>query len=381
MKFTILTQNLKKGLSLVEKVTGKITTLPILNNVLIETLPNFLKLTTTDLELGIQWWGLSKIQDNGKIAVPAKIFYQLINNLNQEKVEIKEKNKTLYIETENYKAQIKGTSADDFPIIPNFSKEKFIEINPLILKEGLEKVVDIISPTQSRPEISGVYFIIQKNGIKLVGTDSFRLAEENINNVGENKFKNLFEKELHFILPQRAAKELINILSDTEKNLKIYFSESQILFETQMKEIDQPEINLISRLIEGEYPSYQEIIPKNIKTQIILNKEEFINQIKLASLFSGRANEIKLKIDPKKNFLEIISSGEEFGEGKSNLIPKKISGEKLDISFNWRFLLDGVLNLKSSEFSFEFQNDSSAAIIRPVGDLSYFYIVMPIKPT
>jgi DNA polymerase-3 subunit beta len=246
--------------------------------------------------------------------------------------------------------------------------------------DSLKSVVDVVNLSQVRPEISGIYFVIKNNEIKLVGTDSFRLAEKTITDSEKNTFKNFFGKEINFILPQRAAKELINILSDTKKNIKIYLSESQVLFETQMQEIDQPEVNLISRLIEGEYPTYQDIVPKDFKTRVVLDKENFINQIKLASLFAGRTNEIKLKIDPKRKVFEILACGEEFGESKSNLSVKSFEGERLDISFNWRFILDGLLNIKSSEIYFEFQNNSGPVVLRPIGDLSYFYIVMPIKP-
>ena len=117
MEIIILSKNFKKGLSLTEKIPGKTLTLPVLNNVLIDTSGNFLKLSATDLEIGIQWWGLCKVEKEGKIAVPVKFLYQLINSFPDEKINIKEKNKTLFIEGQNYKTQIKGVSAEDFPII------------------------------------------------------------------------------------------------------------------------------------------------------------------------------------------------------------------------------------------------------------------------
>ena len=376
MNFTILTKEFKKGISIVEKITGKNLTLPILDNVLIEALSNFIKISATDLELGIQFWGMCKIEKEGKIAVPAKLLNQIAGVLTDEKINIKEKNNTLVIEGKNNKTQIKGFSADDFPIIPSFSKDIFIEIDSKKIKEGLMSVVDVVSLSQIKPEISGVYFSFNDNVVKLVATDSFRLSEKKISFPNKQGYKNMFKEEVSFILPQRAAKELINIISEQEKPLRIYLSESQVLFEVFLPTIDHPEINLISRQIEGEYPSYQEIIPKEGKTKITLNRDEFIKQVKAAGIFGGRTNEIILKTSSKE--LEIFSQDAEIGESNLSL-PAKIEGDDLKVSFNWKFLVDGLTNIKSSEIVFEFQGDDGPSIIRPVGDSSYLYVVMPIK--
>ncbi len=377
MNFTILTKELKKGISIAERVTGKNLTLPVLENVLIEALPNFLKISATDLELGIQWWGMCKTEKEGKIVVPAKLLSQIASSLTEEKINIKEKSNTLIIEAKNYKTQIKGFNSDEFPIIPTFSKDVFIEVELKKMKEGIISVVDMVSSSQIKPEITGIYFSFGKETIKLVATDSFRLAEKTI--TLKQGYKNIFKGEVNFILPQRAAKELINIINDEEeKVLRIYLSESQVLFETFLSTVDHPEINLISRQIEGEYPSYQEIIPKEGKTKIILNKDEFLKQIKTAGIFGGRTNEVILKIAAQEKEIEIFSQDADIGEANLT-IPAKIEGNSLKVSFNWKFLADGLANIKSSEISFEFQGDDGPAVIRPVGDSSYLYVVMPIK--
>ncbi|MDD4531117.1 MAG: DNA polymerase III subunit beta [Candidatus Pacebacteria bacterium] len=374
MNFTILSKELKKGVGLAEKVTGKNLTLPILDNLLIEAMPNFLKISSTDLEVGIQWWGLCKTEKEGKIAVPARFLNQLVGSLPDDKVSIKEKGNSLVVESKNLKTQIKGFSADDFPIIPTFLKDIYIEMDGKKLKDGLTSVVDVASISQIRPEISGVYLVFGKDSARLVATDSFRLAEKTIHL--KTGYKNLFNKEVDFILPQKTIKELINILSDEEKNIRIYISESQVLFETFLPNSEHQEINLISRQIEGEYPSYQEIIPKASKTKIVLNKEEFGKQIKTAGLFGGRTNEVVLKIDGKE--IEIKSQDSEIGESEST-IAAKAEGDPLKVSFNWKFIIDGLSNMKSSEISFEFQGSDGPAVIRPVGDASYLYVIMPIK--
>lgn len=377
MKFTILKEKIKKGLGNVEKITGKNLTLPILNNVLIEALPNFLKLSTTNLEIGIQWWGLCKTETEGKIAIPAKFLYQIINSLPEDKVEIEKKKEDLYITSGSYKTKIKGFSPDEFPIIPSFSKEECIEIDAQKIKEALTDVSNMASPSQVRPEISGVYFSFSKDCVKIVATDSFRLAEKTLTFKDNKNYKNTFNKEKEFILPQKTAKELIGVLEE-KKNIKIYISESQILFETFLDEVEHCEINLVSRQIEGQYPSYQEIIPKDYKTRVVLNKDDFVKQLKLASLFSGRTNEVKFKVDPDNGEIEVFSQDPDMGENKSTL-EAKIEGKKVNISFNWKFLLEGVLNIKSSEIALELQAGEGPGVVKPIGGSDYLYIVMPIK--
>jgi len=145
-----------------------------------------------------------------------------------------------------------------------------------------------------------------------------------------------------------------------------------------MKQTDHPQVQIFSRLIEGEYPNYQEIIPKKFKTKIIAKKEEFLNHIKTASLFSGKINEIKFMIDPAKKSIEISAHNPDIGESKSNL-SAKIQGEPMEISFNHKFLIDGVLNIKSSEIAFDLSGEDGPSILKPIGDQSYIYVVMPIK--
>jgi len=373
MKLTILTQELKKGLNYTERLTGKNLTLPILNNVLIEALPNFLKISSTDLETGIEWWGLCKTEEEGRITIPAKILTQVINNISDEKIEIEDKNDTLFIKTKTFKTQIKGFTADDFPIIPQFSKEDFIEISAQELKDGLADVVDIASMSQIRPEISGIYFVFKKDAVNLVATDSFRLIERTVKS---NNYKNSFSDDVKFILSQKTTKEVINILQENIGTVKIYYSETQILFETNLNEIDHPEINLISRQIEGNYPAYKEIIPKEYKTRIIVDKDLLTKQIKLAGLFAGKINEIKIKNDDKN--LEILSQDLDLGENSSTL-EAKIEGDNTEISFNYKFILDGINRVKTKNVMVELQGSSGAGVIKEEEGIDYVYVVMPIK--
>lgn len=372
MKFIALQENLKQGLNIVERVVGKNLTLPILNNILVETEKSLLKLSATDLEIGVSYWILAKIEEEGSIAIPAKIFNDLIISLPNEKISFAKKDLLLEVECQNYKATIKGFLREDYPIIPHIKNEEQIEVEGNLFSESLEQIVSIPALSQARPEISGIFLSFGKNLIKMAATDSFRLAEKTIH------FENPLEKEYSFIIPQKTGYELLQILSNRKGKLKVYFSPDQVMFEALMPEINRPQTQVISRLIEGEYPNYQEVIPQKYETQILLPREDFLNQIRVASLFSGKINDVKIKADPKTETLEIFAQNPEIGENKS-LIPGKLKGGKQEISFNYKFLIDGLLNIKSSEVIFEMNGEDGPGVLKPVGDTSYLYVIMPIR--
>jgi len=375
MKLTILRENLKNSLNIVEKIITKSLTLPILNNVLLEASKNFLVFSTTNLETGINYWSLAKIEKEGKITVPVKIFSNFVSSVSEEVLTLEEKNKILHIKGKQIKAQIKGQPPEEFPIIPKIETKNVIEIENPSFCEGLSQVVDFTATSQIRPELTGVYFSFQKDKIIMVATDSFRLAEKIVfyktpSNIGE---------EFSFILPQKTVKELLSIFGEIEGGIKIYFSSNQVLFEYFSQEISHPQIQLISRLIEGEYPAYQEVIPQKYETRVVLNRNEFLNQLKVASLFSGKTNNVKLIIEKKKQGLEIFSENPDFGEQKSYLYGK-IEGKETEVSFNYRFLIEGISNIKSKDLILELNGEEGPALVKPIGDESYLYVVMPIKP-
>ncbi len=374
MKLQILQDKLKEGLKIIERISSKSLTLPILNNVFISAQKNLINLAATDLEVGINWWALAKIDKDGKTTIPCHLISSFVNLLPNEKITIRGENNNLFIECKNYKTQLKGVSAEEFPIIPKITDSEFITINSGLFCSSLKQVADIPLPSSSRPEISGIYLSFKKDLIIITATDSFRLGEKKIF-LKNNSF---LKKNYILIIPQKTAKEVINIFENKEGDAKIYFSSNQIMFESQMQETTHPQIQVVSRLIDGEYPDYQKIIPEKFTTQIILDKTEFLNQVKSASLFTGKTSEIKIKTSARDKEITVLSQSQEIGDYQSS-IPVKIEGEDAEIAFNHKFLLDGILNIKSSEIILELNGDSGPGVLKPVGDQSYIYVVMPIK--
>ncbi len=379
MKVIILKENINNGLNIVGRVAGKNLTLPILNNILLATEGSFLNISSTDLELGIKYWSLGKIEKEGGLTVPAKILSSFINLLPEKKISLEVKNQTLFIDCENNKTQIKGLNSQDYPIIPKIEDEDYIELNIPPFCEGVSQVVDFAASNQTRPELSGIYLSFQGDRLQLTATDSFRLAEKTL------YFGEKTKKEQSFILPQKTARELVNIFAERKGKLKLYLSPNQALFEYPMAETNHPQIQIVSRLIEGDYPDYQGIIPKKHEVQVLLSKSELLNQIKTASIFSGKGNEVKIKVNPKKEQIEILSQNPELGESRSVLAGKITESvaktKEVETIFNHRFLVDGLNNIKSSKVIFELNGEEGPAVLRPEGDANYLYVVMPIKTT
>ncbi len=368
MRLIILNNNLKEALHSIEGATGDNLNLPILKNILIKSEDNKIIFSATNLELAVNYRVPGKIIEGGSLTIPLNIFSNIINNLTTERITLENKNFNLLIKTDNYEATVQGLNPEDFPIIPKINHtDKFIKINSGIFKSALLKVINSIQYSEIRPEINGCLFGYQLDYLKLTGTDSFRLSEKIIS---ADQFKSNFEEGFEIIIPLKTLQEILKTVPN-DSELDISVNQNQILFKTG-------ELEIISRLIEGKFPDYQSIIPQELKSELVINKSELVNALKLTSIFSGRVNEIKLKIGENKKFLEIYSADSAVGENHY-LLPAKINGHNLDISFNGRYLLDGLKPLEDKEIILGFNNDNQPAVVKSPADKNWFYILMPIR--
>lgn len=372
MKLTILKEKFEEALEVCGKIIQKTTTLPILQNLLFKTEKNFLKISSTNLESGVCSWVLAKVEKEGEFCGPTKPLIQSISFFPKDSAIILEKeNNILNLKSKEINLQIVGVESEEFPIIPQPKEEKIIYLPPQPLLESLASIIKIPTISSARPEISGILFSFSGSNLKLVATDSFRLAEKKIN------LKTSFPEKNSFILPQNSAREIIQIFSKEKEEIKLYLSPNQIWLETYLQEVSHPKIQYTCRLIEGDYPEYEEIIPKNFECQVMIQKEEFLKNLKVAAIFAPKSNEVKLILDPEKN--EILIQSEAQGLGKyQGKVKTKIKGKKLEISFNWKFLYDGISEISSSQFSMNFTNQEGPVLIRGEGE-DYIYLVMPIK--
>ncbi|MFA6995529.1 MAG: DNA polymerase III subunit beta [Patescibacteria group bacterium] len=373
MHFISLQENLKKGLNIVGRVTAKNVNLPILNNILIKTDSGNIELVSTNLEIGMVYKLRGKIENDGQFTVDSKLITEYVNLLGGgEKVELVEKNGELLVESGNYKTKIKGESAKEFPLIPVISKNSYYSCSPEELRKSLNSVVFSVSTSENRVELTGVLFSFNKNKLSLAATDSYRLAEKELQ-------VNCFEitEDRTAIVPAKTAQELLRVLNsfdesaiDGDLDIKIYLTENQILFTVDS-------VSLISRLINGHYPDYKQIIPSKNQTEVLVERSELIRAVKAAALFSKTGiNDVSLQFIKNK----IIVSAFSGASGESQIeVEAEISGGDNEITINYRYLIDGLNNIEGQLVRLGVLNNNTPCLLKPEKDGSYLYIVMPIR--
>lgn len=375
MEFISLVENFKKGINIGERVSGKNFTLPILSNLLLSTNKNKLIISATDLEIGLEIEISGKVEEEGKVTIPAKHFANFLNNLSEEKIILKSKEKenVVKIKSGDYEINFQSMPVDDFPIIPEIKTESYLELNLNTLKESLEQVIPSSGYSSVKPELNSVLIDFEESVLKFVATDSFRLAEKTLK---DDEFQSILKENKNIIIPLKTAQEVLRISQENLENIspqvKIFSDPNQILFSFGSA-------RLVSRLIEGNYPKYANIIPKEFSTQIIIPKKELIEAVKISGLFSGKINDIRFKINPQKKEVIIEAHDPSLGESQIKIIPQEINGEPLEISFNYRYVLDGLNSLREEIIFWGFNQELNPCLMRGARDKSFFYILMPIK--
>ncbi|MBL7058611.1 DNA polymerase III subunit beta [Patescibacteria group bacterium] len=399
MKISILQENIKKGLSVVSHATGKNPNLPILSNVLFDIVGGEIKLITTNLEIGIVNKVRGGIDEEGSITVDAKLILDYISLLPNQKVKIRTTDNKLSIESENYKTRIIGQGAEDFPIIPKVSRMIEYKANLGEFKKALSGVIFSTAISEIRFELTGVLFEFKDERLVLAATDSFRLSEKKIKITKTvNKIKEKTESDENknnesdknnevadsdeigkFIVPSKTLQELVRILGividvepEEEAMIKFYVSDNQILFSFANTE-------LVSRLIEGQYPDYVQIIPKINKTKIKVEKNDLVRAIKSSAIFSkAGVNDINLDFPKGKN--KIIVSASSGAQGENIVeIDAKSEGEDNSVVVNYKYLLDGLGVLNGEKITIEVVDNNTPCIIKCEENKEYLYLIMPIK--
>lgn len=364
MKLSCLQENLSKALNITSRIISTRVNLPVLGNILINTEKGRLKLSSTNLEIGLTYIIGSKIEKEGNLTIPARLFTDYINSLPSGKVNLNMTGDDLNLESGKYKATIKGIPASEFPLIPKVEGKPILTLPSKILSEAISLVSFASAIDDSRPVLSGVLLYFTSNKLKIVATDSYRLSEKII------QLKEKVKEEKKIIVPCRTMQELGRIISEEEVDIEIYIGENQILFK-------MGDIELTSRLIEGNFPSYEQIIPDSWQTKAVVSTSELTNIVKIASLFA-RETAGSLKLVLKDNELEVLAATNQVGQ-TDLVIETKTEGPPLEISFNAKYLLDLLSNLKSKQISLEFSGKVSPGMFKPTPSQEFTHIIMPLK--
>lgn len=370
MNFLIEQEDLLRGLSRAQSVVERRTAMPILANVMLEARKGELILTATDLEVGIRGSLPAIVEKEGSITLPSKNLFEIVKELPKGKIAFQKK-ENFWIQITSAKAvfNIVGLSSEDYPDLPNHKEKKFYDINPLLLKEMIEKTIFSVSNDETRYHLNGIFFEKPKKEggrVRMVATDGHRLS------LIDKEFE--FSSELTFtrgvIIPKKGMVELKKLLDEEEGHYQIGFDTNNVI-------IKKENVLLFIRLIDGEYPDYEQVIPTANKKKIVIDRNKFLSSLRRISLLAHeRSKAICLSVKP--NILEISTNNPEVGEAKEE-IDISYNGQAIETAFNAKYFMDILSAMQSEEVVLELDDKLSPGIVRPTGDNEYFCIVMPMR--
>lgn len=366
MKIECIKEKLQIAVSKTEKVSGRNLTLPVLSCLLFETKRNLLYIKSTNLDLGMEISIPVKVIEDGVVAIPAQVLNNFLNNLEDDKsitIETVENN-NVKIHTSTNKAIIKTLSQEDFPSIPVVDGDKKFKINSKDLIRGLRSVSYSSSVSTIKPELSSVYIHSDDTELIFVATDSFRLAEKKIK----------VKKSLDFgsvLIPFKNAIEIMRVFDGVDDDIEVSITKNQASFVYDG-------IYLVSRVVDGAFPDYKQIIPKEFKTQATVLKQDLINTLKISNIFSDNFSQINVKINPKGKSFSIKTKNSNVGENV-NSIESVLEGEDVEINFNYRYILDCLSFVESDSVVLSFNGLTRPMVIRGTSDKSFTYLVMPMN--
>jgi DNA polymerase-3 subunit beta len=363
MKIKVERGILLNGIQTVQNVITARSNLPILSNILMETQQNNLRLTATDLDVGISCVIPVESEEQGAITVPAKRFGDIIKELADDNVNITtKKNNLITINTETCQFKITGIASEEFPKLPEFKDRPVIKIGQSALKETLLLTSFAASFDETRYILNGILFRINNNNIILVATDGKRLA------IIEKKLNQGIDRDINIIIPIKTIHELNRNLKEDEE-LSLILGNNQVLF-------DLGSVIIVSRLIEGEFPDYQQVIPPVSENKIKIERDKFLLAVKRAAILAT-ADYQAVKLEIFKNRLVVSKSTPDIGESREE-VPIEYQGREMVIGFNPNYLIDVLKNLSNEKIELELTDAEKPGVIRTNG---YVYIVLPMRLT
>ncbi|MDP9238476.1 MAG: DNA polymerase III subunit beta [Chloroflexota bacterium] len=372
MKVTCLQENLAKGLGIVGRAVAVRSTLPITSNVLIATEHGRIKLAATNLDIALSCWIGGQIEDEGAITVPSRLLSDFVNSLPADKVELTlaPRARQLKLKCARNEATISGMDADDFPPIPAVEGDT-LEIDARMLREAITQVVFSAATDDSRPVLTGVDLVVEGNKLTLAAADGFRLAVRTI------ELKKKLAERQEVIVPARALAELNRLLQDQEDPVAMTFNanKTQVLF--RLKDIE-----LVAQLIQGTFPDYSRLIPKEWGSRAIVEVRDFLQETKIASIFARDGSGIvrvtfQAGEGGAPGEMTVVARAEEIGDNEGRL-DAAVEGEAAKIAFNGKYLQEVLAVLDGGRVALETTGPSQPGVIRPLDDDSYVHVVMPM---
>jgi DNA polymerase-3 subunit beta len=373
MKASVSQPQLAHGLSIVSRAVAPRSTLPVLANVLIATDEGRLRLSATNLELGITCWIGARIEEEGSTTVPARTFVDMVSTMPNDQVSLSlnTRTQTLNVRCGALNTDIKGIDAQEFPPIPAPDFTDGVELNVADFKEMIQQVAFAASTDEARPVLTGVLVSVSGSQISLAATDGFRIS------VRKAELASPAKQSISAIVPARALSELARIATDTEQAIAMICppGRGQVIFHLK-------DIELVSQLIDGNFPPYDVIVPKSFKTRTILSTNQLLKACKQAEIIAREGTNVaRMNIAPagdmKPSQVEVTAQSEETGSSEAK-IDATVDGIPLLIAFNVKFLREVLEVIKTPNVSVETNAANTPGMIRPVGDEHFIHVIMPM---
>jgi len=340
--------------------------------VLLRTDSGRLRLTATNLEVGINCWVPAKVEDEGAITVPAKLFIDFVNSLPPGNVELSlnVRTKTVHIKAGPYEANIKGLDAEEFPIIPQIPDKPTTRMAQGTLRRMISEVAFVAATDDSRPVLTGVLTTFAGEMITMAAADPYRLS------VRHARLLDRVDPPIEVIVPAKSLFEVARIVGDSDDatvDILVTPNKSQVIFHTD-------EADLVSRIIEGQFPNYRQVIPTTSNTKIVAQREELLKATRLASYFArDAANMLRFQVDPSSDPPLVISANAAEVGDNTGRVDATVEGQPTTIAFNSRFVADALSSLSAPEIALELGGPLAPGVVRIVGDDSYLHVVMPLR--
>jgi DNA polymerase-3 subunit beta len=367
MKLELNFAKLKEAVFLVERIAGKHMTLPVLSCILIEVKKNTAIFKATNLDIGIEVAVPVKSNEDGVLAVPSQILSSFVSQIldQNQVVKLETLSGNLNITTAKSKGVIKTLPPEDFPTIPHITDGEMVSLAPDLFLKGLKSVWYSSSVSNVKPELSSVYVYRDGDFMVFAATDSFRLAEKKVKAPSSAKLNDI-------LIPFKNIPDIIRLLEHMGDTMEIEINKNMISFKAR-------DIYLVSRLIDGVFPDYRQIIPKGYTTEVIMLKQDLMNALKISNIFSDKFNQIHLTADPKGKLFEIQTKNSDVGENKT-AVDAALTGDKVEINFNYKYIADCFQSIDADSVSLQLSGLNRPLVIRPVsGDQSFMYLAMPMN--
>lgn len=365
MKVECLREKLAYATGKAERITGKNLTLPVLSCVLLEAKGSQLTLRVTNLDLGLEIKIPAKIEAEGVVAIPGSLLNTVLSSLYDDKNVILESQEgNIVVRTANNTTTLKSLPYEDFPTIPVVDTANRFILHPKDFIEGLRSVWYSASISSIKPELSSVYIYSDEEHMSFVATDSFRLAEKKMKLKKAKDFVNV-------LIPFKNVPEIIKVLENHEEEIEVGLDKNQISFEFNG-------VYLTSRVIDGTFPDYKQIIPKEFVTEVSMLKQDLMNTLKVSRVFSDQFNQISVKILPSKNLIELKTRNNDLGES-NNVVKATITGDALEMNFNYKYIVDCFQSIEDSTIVLKFSGANRPLVITGTSDQTFTYLVMPMN--